>query len=556
MLKETFMNPTIYRYPLDPTGLSPDNKVVDEVHQLNTRKIRCIAPTYGGFFAESLVVKNFITNQPLVRGTDYVVGELFEFPTGRYGKEINGIIVIKNPSLTKVAITYQALGGDYSYSMDAIIAMIESLNLDERPVEWGNIVGRPPLFDPASHLHDAGDIYGFEYVVHSLERLRSAVLMGDVASHDEIYAYVDRWGDNLHLEIDAVRTALQSHEANRNNPHGVTKAQVGLGNVENYLIATQAQAEAATINTAYMTPLRTMNLVQVKAINPLNAHIADKNNPHAVTKAQVGLGNVDNFLTATAAEAAAGILNDRFVTPLQVKTAITTLAVTPLNAHIANTNNPHSVTKAQVGLGNVQNFGLSSYAQATAGADNTSYMTPQRVKEAITFIVGNTLADHMGDYSNPHQTTKAQVGLGSVQNYGIAATADAQAGTANNLYMTPLRVKEAITYQVGVSMNSHISNTSNPHSVTKAQVGLGSVQNYGIADWNAAVAGTANNLYMTPYLVRESNNYAVNTLGLYDTRFVTRDLQTNGSIHVRADLGIAYIWMNGAWRQFWPPIWQ
>lgn len=37
---------------------------------------------------------------------------------------------------------------------------------------------------------------------------------------------------------------------------GLTKGHVGLGNVENYGIATKAQAEAGTVNTAYMTPLR------------------------------------------------------------------------------------------------------------------------------------------------------------------------------------------------------------------------------------------------------------------------------------------------------------
>ena len=44
-----------------------------------------------------------------------------------------------------------------------------------------------------------------------------------------------------------------------------------------------------------------------------------------------------------------------------------------------------------------------------------------------------------------HTHSKSDVGLGSVQNYGIATQAQAQSGTANNVYMTPLRVKEAIT---------------------------------------------------------------------------------------------------------------
>lgn len=46
--------------------------------------------------------------------------------------------------------------------------------------------------------------------------------------------------------------------------------------------------------------------------------------------------------------------------------------------------------------------------------------------------------------ANPHGVTKAHVSLGSVENYGIATQAEAQAGTVNNKYMTPLRVAEEI----------------------------------------------------------------------------------------------------------------
>ena len=55
-----------------------------------------------------------------------------------------------------------------------------------------------------------------------------------------------------------------------------------------------------------------------------------------------------------------------------------------------------------------------------------------------------TLAE-IGAAPASHTHTASQVGLGNVQNYGIATQAQAQAGTANNVYMTPLRVKEAIS---------------------------------------------------------------------------------------------------------------
>lgn len=53
----------------------------------------------------------------------------------------------------------------------------------------------------------------------------------------------------------------------------------------------------------------------------------------------------------------------------------------------------------------------------------------------VTSVAGKT-----GDVT----LTKSDVGLDNVQNYGIATQAQAQAGTANNVYMTPLRVKQAM----------------------------------------------------------------------------------------------------------------
>ena len=45
---------------------------------------------------------------------------------------------------------------------------------------------------------------------------------------------------------------------------------------------------------------------------------------------------------------------------------------------------------------------------------------------------------------NPHGVSKAEILLGSVENYGIATKAEAEAGSSGVKYMTPLRVKEAI----------------------------------------------------------------------------------------------------------------
>lgn len=561
-LKE-LMNPITYRYPLDPTGTSPDNLVEREEHQLSNRTIRVVAPKYQGFYAKSVIVTDIATNTNLVHGVDFAFGELYKVPTGLYKKEIFGVIVIRKPNVSSVRITYQCLGGNYSYSMDAIVAMLDNLNLGNRPVAWPDIIGKPTLFDPASHFHDIGDVYGFEYVVNSLEAIRSAILLGDTASHDEIYRYVDRASTALTTLINQVRADLVSHIADKGNPHQTTKAQVGLSNVANYTTATVSQIAAATPNLyttadtvqgyvnanaiapmnvhiantsnphqttatqvglglvqnygiasyaqmvagtagVYATPNTVKQYVADVAVNPLAEHVNDIGNPHRTTKAQVGLGSVDNYATATPAIAQAGISNSTFMTPQLVRTELQRLAITPLSNHVNDSGNPHQVTKAQVGLGSVANYPPATQAQMNSGVDGV-YPTPLVIANYVTQTVGEQLRVHTSNVANPHNTTKAQVGLGSVDNYATATQAQMNAGTAG-LFVTPNLVTAYVTQTVGLQLSNHTGRTDNPHQVTKAQVGLSNVNNFSLANIDIAAAGRDNGTYMTPFLTRAFND--------------------------------------------------
>lgn len=65
-----------------------------------------------------------------------------------------------------------------------------------------------------------------------------------------------------------------------------------------------------------------------------------------------------------------------------INTNITSVTAA-LEAHKNNTSNPHSVTKSQVGLDSVENYGIATENEAKAGSVNNKYMTPQRTKQAI-----------------------------------------------------------------------------------------------------------------------------------------------------------------------------
>ncbi len=221
------MTPLVLKYPLDDTGTSPDNLVRGEPHEMVRRQTRAIATLYGGYYAESLVVRDKATGLPLTED-QYYAAEMYQLPTIKYSKMICSVVIITDPSVSdNVEIDYQALGGEYSTSQQALVQMINNLLLDDRPVAWGNIIGKPDRFAPAAHLHDAGDIYGFEYVVYELQRIRAAILMGDVASHDEIYRYIDNVQTELEALIGQGNAALAAHIADKENPHEVTAHDTG-----------------------------------------------------------------------------------------------------------------------------------------------------------------------------------------------------------------------------------------------------------------------------------------------------------------------------------------
>lgn len=321
------MNDIVNKYPLDLTGTSPENLLLGEPHTLHPGLNRAAVPRYGAFYTESLVVRDGISGALLVPNDQYIPIMYYAEPSERSGKEICTAVIVTDGSVSdEVTLDYQVVGGDYANITQVIIDLIDNLNLDDREVIWGDLLGRPDAFPPSPHLHDLGDIYGFEYVVQQLDQIRQAILYGDVASHDEIRIQIEDRYQLALTRAEEVRTQLESHSDRTDNPHQVTQTQVGLSQVSNYRDATQLEAEEGLNNSRFMTPNRVRQAIASQVGVDLSAHTARSDNPHLVTKAQVGLGNLSNNLDATPAEAIEGVRSDRYITPPSLVAAIDQLA--------------------------------------------------------------------------------------------------------------------------------------------------------------------------------------------------------------------------------------
>lgn len=140
--------------------------------------------------------------------------------------------------------------------------------------------------------------------------------------------------------------------------------------------------------------------------NAFDNHVADQTNPHAVTKLQVGLGSADDTSdldkpVSTAQAAAIKVVQD------------------DLTSHKGSTSNPHSVTKSQVGLGNVPNVATNDQTPSyTAATTLAALVSGEKLSVAFSKLAKGTtdLISHLANKSNPHGVTKAQIGLGSVDN--------------------------------------------------------------------------------------------------------------------------------------------
>lgn len=176
--------------------------------------------------------------------------------------------------------------------------------------------------------------------------------------------------DDIRGLISDIGGDLSSHTSNKTNPHGVTLSQLGV--------------------TATSTELNYVDGVTSSIQSQLDSK-ADENHGHAIsdiTNLQSTLDNkaasshgthVSYSSTAPVMDGSASVGSASTVARSDHKhpTDTSRAAATDLTSHTSNKSNPHSVTKSQVGLGNVDN---------TADAD-------KNVKSAIEDADGQVISE-------------------------------------------------------------------------------------------------------------------------------------------------------------------
>lgn len=112
------------------------------------------------------------------------------------------------------------------------------------------------------------------------------------ALRTELKTYVDDLIADTGSDVTALETKVNNHIANKFNPHVVTKTQVGLGNVNNTSDANKP------VSTAQATAIADAKAAGTAAQTSINSHAGKKDNPHVVTRAQLSLATTDQVVFA------------------------------------------------------------------------------------------------------------------------------------------------------------------------------------------------------------------------------------------------------------------
>ena len=252
---------------------------------------------------------------------------------------------------------------------------------------------------------------------------------------------------SLNESIASIQSSLDAHKSNTSNPHSVTKVQVGLGNVDNTSdlnkpISTATQTKLDTkvdkvtdkslVSDSEITKLSQLpnkatldsyianaKKAGTDAQNNLNTHIANKENPHEVTKTQVGLSNVTNDAQVKRSEMGT---NNGVATLDDSGKILTSQLPSFVDDVIEAASKSTFPTKGESGKIYVAldtnltyRWGGTEYVEISKslalGETSSTAYAGDKGKQTT-----DNLNSHLINYLNPHQVTKSQVGLGNVDN--------------------------------------------------------------------------------------------------------------------------------------------
>lgn len=304
-------------YVFDPTGRSPANLVPGEQHVVtnnNYKNYYLIVPKNGPFFINSVVMTQSIngSTRTLVEGVDWYPVFAFIGATRSIGMPVYGGMSFTDLSISGiVSVTYQTIGGEWVFDDSVILETMANKAYNPFTTTWEEVSGVPNQFPVVNHIWDLVDMVGEAQVVEKLVAIENAIL----SKTPTIINTTTKVSIGLGNVQNYAPATLSEALAGTSTQTLVTPATMKAA------MATLATginpadlAPLVAADSAQQANISTLN-------NQLTAHLQDKQNPHTTTATQVGLGNVENLPVATDAEVSSGANVRKYLTAGQLALA-------------------------------------------------------------------------------------------------------------------------------------------------------------------------------------------------------------------------------------------
>lgn len=241
-------------YKLDLTGKSEFNHVkLQAGSRFDVAQHQIVIPPGAPFYQKSMKITD-PAGKPLVLGEDYEFYGIMNKLTAFTAQPVGLFVRFLKDEIREWVWDYQVVG-NFNKLTTEILNMLHSIYEDDRYVLYENIKNKPLWFDPEIHQHDlAYDIFGFTDLARELNRV--ANIQGTQKS--AAVGFLETFRDHIDFYCNSYRELLQGMIANHANhkydQHAVRKEHIGLGLVDNYLTATLDETLEGLRDDLFITP--------------------------------------------------------------------------------------------------------------------------------------------------------------------------------------------------------------------------------------------------------------------------------------------------------------